>query len=89
MVASRKTRKAALIQKYMRGYKSRKDTVMMLKDSHLYNHLRYFDQMRLDLLAHCQIKIRWAWKLYRRRKAIKKAKAAKKKGKGKKKGKKK
>lgn len=87
LVASRKTRKAATIQKYMKGYKSRKDTVLMLKDSHLYNHLRYFDQMRLDLLTHCQIKIRWAWKLHKRRKAIKKAKAAKK-AKGKKKGKK-
>ena len=88
LVSGRKSRKAVLIQKYMRGYKSRKDTVMMLKDSHLYNHLRYFDKLKADLLTDCQIKIRWAWKLYRRRKAIKKAKAAKK-GAKKKKGKKK
>ena len=50
----------------------------MLKDSHLYNHLKYFDQMKIDLLIDCKIKIWWAYKLYKRRKAIKKAKAAKK-----------
>jgi len=85
LVGTRTTRKATMIQRYMRGYKSRKDTVELLKDVHLSRHLVFFDKLKQDLLTDCQIKIRWAWKLHKRRKAIKKAKKDKKKGKGKKK----
>ena len=46
----------------------------MMKTIHLGSNFVYLDEMKQRHLDGCQIEIRWAWKRFKRKKAIKLAK---------------
>ena len=58
----------------MRGFISRNKTMELLKEIHLGANMKYFEAIRKKLMDDCQISIRYAWKKFLKRKAIKKAK---------------
>ena len=63
---------AAMIQKYLRGRRVRKEMLDLARRVHLGTHFAYFDQMRLRLLEDLQIRVRYHWKKHLK---IKKEKA--------------
>lgn len=67
-----------MIQKYLRGYRVRKEMLDLVRRVHLGANFAYFDRMRLTLLEDFQIRIRYHWKKHlkiKKEKAL--AKAAK------------
>ena len=73
LVHDRKQNRATMIQKYLRGHVSRLQTLEVLKEVHLGSHLEYFAEMRRTVLDDFQIRVAYAWKRYKKRKAAKKA----------------
>ena len=74
LIQKNKNKRAITIQKYLRGFISRIKSVELLKDKFLYQNLEWLSEMRRKVLIDCQIKIRFAWRIYLRVKAAKEAK---------------
>jgi hypothetical protein len=70
----RKEAMATRIQSFLRGFTAHREAMRIKREAHLVHNFVYFDEIRRAYLADAQIKIRWAWKLRQRRKAIKLAK---------------
>ena len=71
LVYERKQMRATMIQKYLRGHVSRLQTLEVLKEVHLGSHLEYFAEMRRTVLEDFQIRVAYAWKRHKKRKAAK------------------
>ena len=74
MAKKRKNLKVLMIQKYMRGYSTRKSTLDLMKQIHLGTNFDYLDRIKTKYYDECQIEIRFAWKIFQRKKARKLAK---------------
>lgn len=70
LIRKRKEAMATRVQKYVRGFAAHKKAMQMKREEHLINNFVYFDEIRKAYLTDAQIKIRWAWRLKQRRKAI-------------------
>ena len=70
LIKQRKEAMCLRIQRYLKSYISFKKVMKIKRDKHLVQNFQYFDDIRTVYLVDAQIKIRWAWKLKQRRKAI-------------------
>ena len=68
---------AIRIQKYLKGYLIHKKWKDVLHDAVISRLSAHFRELKLKLHTDSQIKIRFAWRLHRRRKLLKKAKKKK------------